>query len=81
MVTLETCHEIAGKGVVPFEKMDKPQLIKGFSDQIKVENTHFLVSVVESTPFGEHFGLLDYEVEPGSDRVGVGKGGRAKSCQ
>ena len=31
--------------------MDHVQLIQGFSDQIKVADTHFLVSVVELTPF------------------------------
>ena len=32
--------------------------MKGFSDQSKVADAHFLVSVVESAPFGGHFGLL-----------------------
>ena len=31
--------------------MDHAQLIQGFSDQTKVADAHFLVSVVESTPF------------------------------
>ena len=31
--------------------MDHAQLIQGFSDQIKVADAHFLVSVVELTPF------------------------------
>ena len=31
--------------------MDHAQLIQGFSDQIKVAYAHFLVSVVELTPF------------------------------
>ena len=35
----------------PFERMDHAQLIQGFSDQIKVADAHFLVSVVELTPF------------------------------
>ena len=36
----------------PFERMDHVQLIQGFSDQTKVADTHFLVSVVsELTPF------------------------------
>ena len=35
----------------PFERMDHAQLIQGFSDQTKVADTHFLVSVVELTPF------------------------------
>ena len=35
----------------PFERMDNAQLIKGFSDQIKVADAHFLVLVVELTPF------------------------------
>ena len=32
--------------------MDQAQLIQGFSDQTKVADAHFLVSVVELTPFG-----------------------------
>ena len=41
-----------GEGV-PFERMDHTvtQLIQGFSDQTKVADAHFLVSVVELTPF------------------------------
>ena len=35
----------------PFERMDHTQLIQGFSDQTKVADVHFLVSVVELTPF------------------------------
>ena len=35
----------------PFERMDHAQLIQGFSDQTKVADAHFLVSVVELTPF------------------------------
>ena len=35
----------------PFERMDHTQLIQGFSDQIKVADAHFLVSVVELTLF------------------------------
>ena len=35
----------------PFERMDHTQLIQGFSDQTKVTDAHFLVSVVELTPF------------------------------
>ena len=31
--------------------MDHAQLIQGFSDQTKVADAHFLVSVVELTPF------------------------------
>ena len=31
--------------------MDHAQLIQGFSDQTKVADVHFLVSVVELTPF------------------------------
>ena len=38
-------------------------------------DAHFLVLVVESTPFGEYFGLLVFVLgqggEPGSDRVAV----------
>ena len=41
-----------GRGVVPLiERMDHAQLIQGFSDQTKVADAHFLVSVVELTPF------------------------------
>ena len=39
-----------GKGV-PFERMDHAQLSQGFSDQTKVADDHFLVSIVELTPF------------------------------
>ena len=35
----------------PFERMDHTQLIQGFNDQTKVADAHFLVSVVELTPF------------------------------
>ena len=40
-------------GGAPFERMDHTQLIQGFSDQTKVADldAHFLVSVVELTPF------------------------------
>ena len=38
-------------GGVPFERMDHAQLFQGFSDQTKVADAHFLVSVVELTPF------------------------------
>ena len=38
-------------GGVPFERMDHAQLIQGFSDQTKVADAHFLVSVGELTPF------------------------------
>ena len=40
-----------GGGGGLFERMDHTQLIQGFSDQIEVADTHFLVSVVELTPF------------------------------
>ena len=40
-----------GGGGGPFERMDHAQLIQGFSDQTKVADGHFLVSVVELTPF------------------------------
>ena len=41
-----------GGGVIPFERMDwYTQLIQGFSDQTKVADAHFLVLVVELTPF------------------------------
>ena len=35
----------------PFERMNHAQLILGFSDQTKVADAHFLVLVVELTPF------------------------------
>ena len=40
-----------GGGSIPFEGMDHAQLIQGFSDQTKVADAHFPVSVVELTPF------------------------------
>ena len=41
-----------GRGGGPFERtMDHAQLIQEFSDQTKVADAHFLVSVVELTPF------------------------------
>ena len=40
----------------PFERLDHAQLIQGFSDQIKVADAHFLVSVVNT--FLKHFCLL-----------------------
>ena len=44
--------EGGGGGVIPFERMDwYTQLIQGFSDQTKVADAHFLVLVVELTPF------------------------------
>ena len=55
----------------PFERMDHAQLIQGFSDQTKVADAHFLVSVVVLTPFLSIFCLLvlvsvvaDWEAEP-----------------
>ena len=39
------------EGGGPFERMDHAQLIQGFSDQTKLADAHFLVSVVELTPF------------------------------
>ena len=33
------------------ERIDHTQLIQGFNDQTKVAGAHFLVSVVELTPF------------------------------
>ena len=39
------------RGGGPFERMDRAQLIQGFSDQTKVADAHFLVLVVELTPF------------------------------
>ena len=39
-----------GRGI-PFERMDYAQFIQGFSDQSKVADAHFLVLVVELTPF------------------------------
>ena len=43
-------REGEGRGV-PFERMDHAQLIQGFNDQTKVIDAHFLLSVVELTPF------------------------------
>ena len=40
-----------GGGGGPFERMDHAQLIQGLGDQTKVADAHFLVSVVELTPF------------------------------
>ena len=40
-----------GGGGGPFKRMEHAQLIQGFSDQTKVVDAHFLVSVVELTPF------------------------------
>ena len=40
-----------GRGGGTFERMDHAQLIQGFSDQTKVADAHFLVLVVELTPF------------------------------
>ena len=40
-----------GGGGVLFERVDHAQLIQGFSDQTKMADAHFLVSVVELTPF------------------------------
>ena len=34
-------------GVVSFERMEHVQLSQGFSDQTKVAEVHFLVSVVD----------------------------------
>ena len=39
-----------GEGV-SFKRMDHAQLVQGFSDQTKVADAHFLVLVVELTPF------------------------------
>ena len=39
------------EGGGPFKRMDHAQLIQGFSDQTKLADAHFLVSVVEFTPF------------------------------
>ena len=40
-----------GGGGVPFERLHHAQLIQGFNDQTKVADAHFLVSVVDLTPF------------------------------
>ena len=40
-----------GREGVPFERMDHTHLIQGLNDQTKVADAHFLVSVVELTPF------------------------------
>ena len=47
---MKISEEGRGRGV-PFERMDHAQLIQGFSDQTKVADAHFLVWVVELTPF------------------------------
>ena len=48
-----------GRGGGPFERMDHTQLIQGFSDQTKMADAHFLVSIVELTnTFLKHFCLL-----------------------
>ena len=59
-----------------FERMDHAQPIQGFSDQTKLAYAHFLVSVVELTPFLSisvcwfRFRLSQTrEVEPGRDGV------------
>ena len=39
------------EGGIPFERMDHAQLIQGFSYQTKVADAHFLLSVVDLTPF------------------------------
>ena len=44
-------REGGGGGGGPFERMDHTQLIQRFSDQTKVADAHFLVLVVELTPF------------------------------
>ena len=40
-----------GGGGGAFERMDHALLIQGFSNQTKVADAHFLVSVVQFTPF------------------------------
>ena len=40
-----------GVGVVPFQRMASHQLFKGFSDQTKEADAHFLVSVVDLARF------------------------------
>ena len=52
----------------PFERMDHAQLIQGFSDQIKVADAHFLVSVIELTPFLKAFLFVSF----GCRRLGSG---------
>ena len=47
-----------GRGGVLFERMDHAQLIQGFSDQTKVADAHFRVSLVEVNTFLKHFCLL-----------------------
>ena len=37
--------------MVPFQRMASHQLFKGFSDQTKVGDAHFLVSVVDLAHF------------------------------
>ena len=38
---------VGGRGGGPSERMDHAQLIQGLSDQTKVADAHFLVTVVE----------------------------------
>ena len=47
---MKISEEGRGRGG-PFERMGHARLIQGFSDQTKVADAHFLVSVVELTPF------------------------------
>ena len=43
---MKISEEVRRGGGVTFERMDHAQLIQGFSDQTKVADAHFLVSVV-----------------------------------
>ena len=75
--------KIAGKGVVPFEKMDSHSLSRVLVIKVRWQTLIFLFQLLS-----QHlsvsilvcwFWFRDYEAEPGSDRVAVGKGGRAES--
>ena len=82
MVTLGTCHDITGKGVVPFEKMDSYSLSRVLAIKVRWQmliflfqllSQHLLVSILVCW-----FWFRDLEVEPGSDRVAVGEGGELR---
>ena len=75
--------KIAGKGVVPFEKMDSHSLSRVLVIKVRWQtliflfqllSQHLLVSILVCW-----FWFRDLEAEPGSDRVAVSKGGRAES--
>ena len=80
MVTLGTCHEIAGKGVVPFEKMDSHNLSRVLVIKVRWQMLIFLFRLLsQHLSVSILVGWFWFWVEPRSDRVAVGKGGRAES--